>query len=107
MDSIRSPGSDDVSFVLVTIRPMPNFGGLASLFSADASFLCDRDFLLLRSGDGGGLVRINRVKSSPGRTATGGVSNDDGRGIAGSSCCPVDGGGSATVDAIIISGYII
>ena len=100
-----SGGSDGVSSALVTIRPIPNFGGLSSLFSTESLLLLDRDFLLLRSKDGGGLVRINRVKSSPGRTATGGVSNDDGRGIAGCSCCPVDGGGSASVDAMILSGY--
>ena len=45
---------------------------------------------------------MKRVRSSPGKTARGGVSNDDGGGVLG-CCCPVEGGGSASVDAIAVN----
>lgn len=44
-------------------------------------------------------MRMKRVRSSPGRTASGGVSSDGGGGRLG-CCCPTDGGGRASVDDI-------
>lgn len=66
----------------VHMRPLPIFGGsLAAssssswLESAVALFLLDLDFFFFRGVDelaGGGLCRMKRVRSSPGRTARGG-----------------------------------
>lgn len=71
----------------VHMSPVPILGGslLASssssswLVSADALFLLDRDFFFFFRGDekllvGGGLCRMKRVRSSPGRTTSGGGS---------------------------------
>jgi hypothetical protein len=88
----------------VQIRPVPSFGGLSAAVSSGSPSLLERDFLFFRPDlmDGGGVLRMKRVKSSPGRTARGGVSKDVGGGDMG-CCWSVDGGGRASFDMVVES----
>ena len=91
----------------VQMRPVPIFGGMLVLLSTSSSssllllFLLDFFFFFfLGAGEkltGGGLCRINLVKSSPGRTASGGCSKAavDPSGGGGRA---VGAGGRATAD---------
>lgn len=115
-------GIDDVSSLAEALRgwcvhtsPDPIFGGSLAVSSPSLSAspsalleLLDRDFFFFffRGDDdeklGGGLCRMNRVRSSPGRTARGGGSKAATATASGGGGRPAGAGGrAAAVDMMV------